>query len=844
MPELDSYDTYYAQRLWALLPEVHRSDDTNADGSPGPLHEILNRVGTQVAVVRRSLDRLWADQSIETCDDWVIPYLADLLDTNLISGLGAPAQRLDVANTIHYRRRKGTLAVLEELARSVTGWDARIVEGFRRLARTRHSLDPMVGGGAFPTASPRDVAALLTAEGLTGALTRTPAGGLADLRSPHGAALANSAFDESFHTADMRVGRGALGHFGIPKLLVFLWRLNAFGVTGGTPVPVAGCGDQFVFDPTGREIPLFLPSTANTDDPNPAYDWQVPGAISSALQHAMAAAAATTPAPPALDPFAYSAHLATGDDVAFETVWPELGRFRMPPSSPPTSATTLTVNYHYGFPATIGAGPYDRLLLGDPPERTAPTATVAGGAGLDTALSQLAPTGVVVIDDALTYAALADVGSAAIPIDDVVVAAAIKHPAVRPVLRPALASPPAAPTWVFTGGGKASLTLDGLLVSGCDIVLRGSFHTVRITACTLDPGTRDHDTPGSPPASTPLAHAVDGAELRPTTIWIEAGADDNPGSPPSASPPESGSGAIGELKIDHSIVGPIRTRFGGSVEIITISDSVVAAVPATVGPEYTAADIYDPALLALSLAAEDPLSQALRAALPPAAQTALDAYDRRDPVPPALIDGLNDLVNGPSLWDPTVFTTVALPPDVHALTGLPPAPSAAVAALNRGLLDAAMPVALGLATIAVSNAKVDLSRVSVLGALAVHRLWASNSILTGFTSVDNTQEGCVRFSAYVGGSRVPRQYESVTIGPDACVFTSTDYGEPGYCQLLEAADAVITGGTGSTITAGADNSSEMGAFNSILAPIREQGLLLKYAEYMPLGLTPVIVHVT
>ena len=36
----------------------------------------------------------------------------------------------------------------------------------------------------------------------------------------------------------------------------------------------------------------------------------------------------------------------------------------------------------------------------------------------------------------------------------------------------------------------------------------------------------------------------------------------------------------------------------------------------------------------------------------------------------------------------------------------------------------------------------------------------------------------------------------------------------------------------------------MGAFSAGLAPIKEQGLLIKYAEYMPLGLTPVIVHVT
>ena len=77
--------------------------------------------------MRRSIDRLWADQSIETSDDWVIPYIGDLLDTNLVNGLDAAAQRRDVAKTIHYRRRKGTLAVLEEIARDVTGW-----EGTRR----------------------------------------------------------------------------------------------------------------------------------------------------------------------------------------------------------------------------------------------------------------------------------------------------------------------------------------------------------------------------------------------------------------------------------------------------------------------------------------------------------------------------------------------------------------------------------------------------------------------------------------------------------------------------------------------------------------------------------------
>ena len=103
----------------------------------------------------------------------------------------------------------------------------------------------------------------------------------------------------------------------------------------------------------------------------------------------------------------------------------------------------------------------------------------------------------------------------------------------------------------------------------------------------------------------------------------------------------------------------------------------------------------------------------------------------------------------------------------------------------------------------------------------------------------------MRYSAYAGGSVVPRQYASAVIPPGAPIFTSTSYGDPGYAQLLEIADAAITGGTGgASISSGAQNSSEMGAFCADLNPLREQGLLTKYAEYMPLGLAPVIIHVT
>jgi hypothetical protein len=834
----DGYDSYYAERLWQLLPAVYRTADTDESGGPGPLRELINRIGAQAAVARRGIDRLWADQSIETCDDWVIPYIGDLLGTNLVTNLDAPAQRLDVANTINYRRRKGTVEVLEELAHDVpapngTRWTAHAVEGFRRLARTRHGLDPVLGPGAFPQASIADVAQLLQAEGLTGLLTHGPAGGFADLRSRHGAALAGTAFDEAFHLADVRAGRGALGHFGIPKFLVFLWRLTSFPVLTGTPVAVTGCPGRYVFDPTGRWAPLFLPPLPPEDFSTswtPAREWQVPGPLTNSLEIAITDSG--TGPPPVRPP--YPGTPGAGDTPRYGlgpgwqliSIWPEAGQFAATSEagSPPEP---LTVSYQYGFSSMIGAGPYDRSLLGTPPTGTGRETIVSGGHGLDRALTAAGPTGIVTIGDSrtpdsLSYTALADAG----PIRSLLVRAGAR---MRPVLRPAAGADP----WTFTaGGGDPELVLDGLTVSGCDILLRGSFASVRITACTVDPGQAAD--PGTVPVGLPpLATAADLRVLAPGRIFIEAG-------------------VIGELLIDHCILGPVRTRFGGSVETLTISDSIVQGLPATSGPAYTAADIFDPPLLARGLLAAEPLAETLVGAMPATAKQALQAYlagspPSQDPgLLQAVVDGLNTLVNRPALYDPALFAAASLSAGVLALAAraatLDPAQ---LAILNRALLDESFPVALGVAALAVAAATIQLTRVTILGRTAAHRLQASDSILGDFTAVDDVQDGYVRFSAYASGSVMPRQYAAAAIPPGAPIFTSSSYGQPGYAQLLEIADAAITGGAaGASISSGAENGSEMGAFCADLNPLREQGLLTKYTEFMPLGLTPVIIHVT
>jgi hypothetical protein len=98
----------------------------------------------------------------------------------------------------------------------------------------------------------------------------------------------------------------------------------------------------------------------------------------------------------------------------------------------------------------------------------------------------------------------------------------------------------------------------------------------------------------------------------------------------------------------------------------------------------------------------------------------------------------------------------------------------------------------------------------------------------------------------------------VQVAEGASLFTSSAFGEPGYGQLLDNADRLIvpevapsaaagtptTSTSGASITAGAENGSELGALCSLLNPVRERGLLLKYNEYLPVGLTPVLVYVT
>src|SRR5690348_16998633 len=121
----------FAQRLYSRIPADYRARDAERDF---PLLALLRVIAEQAANLRQDLDSLWDDFFIETCDDWVVPYLATLVGTQLLPRADERSLRLDVRNTVRWRRSKGTPVVLREVAEAMSGWPTnRIAEFFASL---------------------------------------------------------------------------------------------------------------------------------------------------------------------------------------------------------------------------------------------------------------------------------------------------------------------------------------------------------------------------------------------------------------------------------------------------------------------------------------------------------------------------------------------------------------------------------------------------------------------------------------------------------------------------------------------------------------------------------------
>lgn len=384
------------ERLYNLLPTIYRIRDT-LQGEP--LRALMDALESEFRIVEQDIDALYDNWFIETCDDWVVPYIASQIgvynpdDTRELF----PGQRRQVADTIAYRRRKGMVAILEHVLRDVTGWYVRLLEFGQLLSLTPHMLN-IVERGRF-----------------------------VDLHHATELAMLGSPFETTAHTIDIRhiapettnnepTGRALQGKYSPDNIGVFVWRLQSYLMSLVPARAITRMGERdlppgcFTFDPLGRDMPLFTQPQAISNLTELSEAINLPGPITHVAfaddlkeyraQHRHITAeqdlftdedlsrnslyygperslcvllngqpispiaiigADLSQWNPRLESYQEREHM-----VAIDVV---LGRLRLLHKQPPTANDTVEVNYCYGFSGDLGGGPYTRPSISTPAPR-------------------------------------------------------------------------------------------------------------------------------------------------------------------------------------------------------------------------------------------------------------------------------------------------------------------------------------------------------------------------------------------------------------------------------------------------------------------------------------------
>jgi hypothetical protein len=367
-------------RLYDLLPVIYRLRDAK-EGYP--LRALLRVINEQANVVEADIAQLYENWFIETCEDWVVPYIGDLIGYRSLNEAGEPGNvvtdrslqrskiltsRREVAATIGNRRRKGTLALLELLSNEVAGWPVRAVEFYKLLGWTQHVNH-----------------------------TRPLQGRTVDLREGDALDLIDTAFDSSAHTIAVRriSSLHTQGNFNLTSVGVFAWRLKAYSVTRA---PAHGLDDvgphAHTFSVLGQDAPLYNRPRPEAEPTHIAEELNLPvpirrrafgeevvvdgkertqasaiyyGTSENDVAQSVVIYAKDWPQKGARQPIPREAiipadlkgwrYRAPRNHVLID---PQRGRIIFPPGQLPKKG--IKVSYHYGFSADIGGGEYQRQL--------------------------------------------------------------------------------------------------------------------------------------------------------------------------------------------------------------------------------------------------------------------------------------------------------------------------------------------------------------------------------------------------------------------------------------------------------------------------------------------------
>ena len=847
-------------RLYQLLPAIHRIRDAE---NGYRLRALLRVIEEQADVLEDDISQLYENWFIETCEEWAVPYIGDLVgylplhSTGAVGGKGSPRDldrtrilipRRDVANTIRYRRRKGTLALLELLSEDVADWPARAVEFYRLLGWTQ-ALDHQ----------------------------HKNRGGTVDIGDVGPLERIDGPFDSVPHTVDVRriVSGRDVGRYNIPSVGVFACRLRSYPVTRTMAYHVDTIGPRKTASPTnytfsvlGNDTPLFTLPEREADPHHIADEIDLPvqirrgaledrGEMKRDKKHFRASEAYYGPEkslaiwvagwPPIKDPAKGALSLVPAEHVipADLSEWsyhvpkdrvavdPVLGRIKFPASQ--NNPTNVYVRYHYGFSADIGGGEYSRPMAGPDP----------------VAVSRVRAAD---LRDPVQFASRV----AAAECDGDPISFYIKGRLSEATLYELKAGLP---------------TMTALLAADLDALLsdEGFYDPERF---------RNVDLSSAELTGLLTQGTEAGRVIRRNRLLLEA-------TYPDLLPTSYRMYRVGERE-EHKRINDALAAWKRDVPshaVIEIADNGIYVEPISIHLEpgqslcLRAANAKRPVIRQLNWQTGGPDSVGISGE--EGSRMVLDGL---------LITGRGVSVNGPSLSDEfhanredlcelvvrhctlvpgwsidsescpehgnepsieLINTRSQLRIEKSIIGAIMVAARNIRSEPNRILMKDSIVDATGTELDAIgtlggliAHAVLCCERCTVLGKVSTHSIkLAQDSIFTGTVKVARTQAGCMRFSYVPFGSRTPRRFRCMpdiltVVVPDedkeavgtktVPCFSSTLFGTPSYCQLGN--------GCPERIREGAEDGSEMGVFHDLYQPQREANLRLRLGEYTPTGM--------
>jgi len=235
-----------SEKLYNLLPAIYRQRDE--ENSDKPLAALLETISEQIEILENDMEELYSNWFIETCKQWVVPYIGDLIGVKgpKITDHANFSQRAWVSNNISHVRRKGTLAMLEQLAHDITDWNVRAVEFFKLLQTTQN-------------------------------LNHLNENKTVDMKKTDKLELIDSPFETITHNVDIRHIANRTGRYNIPNIGLFFWRLQTFPVSD-SPAFDHGNG-KFSFNPLGYDMQLYNSPITEKEVYHIAEEMNLPSSI-------------------------------------------------------------------------------------------------------------------------------------------------------------------------------------------------------------------------------------------------------------------------------------------------------------------------------------------------------------------------------------------------------------------------------------------------------------------------------------------------------------------------------------------------------------------------------------